>query len=224
MQGALIIGDVHGCIGELKALLDKHGGDRDVILVGDLVAKGPDSQAVVQCAREIGAASMRGNHEAHVMKWRKAHKRGEPVPAMRSVHREVAESLSEADWEYLEAMPYYKRLDDFGIVVVHAGFVPGVPLADQDRNDMINMRSIREDGSASKRMEDGNPWASLWPGPEHVVFGHDALRGLQQHAWATGIDTGCVYGRSLTGLLLPEHEIVSVAAKKMWCDPMLGGA
>ena len=71
------------------------------------------------------------------------------------------------------------------------------------------MRSITDDGRPSKRIE-GAPWAALWTGPEHAVFGHDAIRGLQQHPLATGLDTGCVYGRELTALLLPAHQLVSV--------------
>ena len=51
----IAIGDVHGCIDELKALLrkcDYHPGDT-IIFLGDLVCKGPDSLSVVQMAREI---------------------------------------------------------------------------------------------------------------------------------------------------------------------------
>jgi hypothetical protein len=56
------------------------------------------------------------------------------------------------------------------------------------------------------------PWAEVWQGPPRVIFGHDARRGLQQHDWAIGLDTGAVYGKQLTGIILPEQTLVSVDA------------
>jgi len=104
------------------------------------------------------------------------------------------------------------------VAVVHAGAVAGVPLEKQDREHLLTLRSIRDDGTPSKRVE-GTPWAKLWQGPERLVFGHDAVRGLQQYRFATGLDTGCVYGGRLTALILPEQRLVSVPARRAYVKP-----
>lgn len=211
MPNTIIIGDVHGCADELQSLTKACGyqrGDR-LVMVGDLVAKGPDSQGVVQYLRELGASSVRGNHDEHVLRYR----RGEP---MKKHHEQVAKTLTEADWGYLQRMPLYLELTELDVIVVHAGLMPKVPLVQQRPEDLIVMRSIDEQGKPTKRVDGGVPWASLWEGPRHAVFGHDAIRGLQQWPKATGLDTGCVYGRKLTALVLPEHRLVSVPARKVW--------
>ncbi|KAF7532895.1 hypothetical protein G7054_g7525 [Neopestalotiopsis clavispora] len=67
----IVIGDVHGQLKELKALLakveySKERGDH-VIFTGDLINKGPDSSGVVQLAMDIGASGVRGNHEDRIL-------------------------------------------------------------------------------------------------------------------------------------------------------------
>jgi hypothetical protein len=63
--------------------------------------------------------------------------------------------------------------------------------------------------------DDMVPWASEWPSNKpHVFFGHDAVRGLQVHPNATGLDGGCLYGRRLIALELPSRQIFWVDAKR----------
>ena len=216
----IVIGDVHGCLDELLALLQRCGrSDEDrVVLVGDLVAKGPDSAGVIQWARESGVDAVLGNHDAHVL-------RGLHGEDVKGEHRKIAEHLSAANAAWLEARPLWLPLDLGGDwpdretrwAVLHGGGVPGVPLPEQKREHLLNLRSITDDGQPSKRIE-GRPWASVWPGPEHIVFGHDAVRGLQQHPHATGLDTGCVYGRELTALVLPERKLVHEPARRAYAE------
>ena len=187
------------------------GPDDQVVLVGDLVAKGPDSAGVVAWAREEGVAAVLGNHDDHVWKARAGN------PDAKEHHLRVAKALRPADVDWLEALPLWLRVDAGGEphVVVHGGMVPGVAVEAQTRDHLLAMRSVRPDGSPSKKIE-GTPWGVLWKGPEHAVFGHDAIRGLQQHAHATGLDTGCVYGGQLTALWLHAHQLVSVAARRQY--------
>lgn len=225
MQRTIVVGDVHGCIDELEALLGPRGagwqrGDR-LVLVGDLVAKGPDSASVVALARERGALAVMGNHDHRVLHFRdvqrgKAKDDHEPKPDQ----QQVLDTLTAPDWKFLESMPLYLRLgpEQKGgpeTAVVHGGAVTGVPLEQQDPEHLMCLRSIREDGKPTRKLV-GTPWASLWRGPERLVFGHDAVRGLQQYQWATGLDTGCVYGGKLTALVLPERRLVSVEAKRAY--------
>jgi predicted phosphodiesterase len=218
MQRTIIVGDVHGCAEELRMLLRKcgHGkGDR-VVLAGDLVAKGPDSQGVVQYARENGVLAVLGNHDAFAL----GHKNEVDKERLQD-RRTYIRSLSAEDWAYLEALPHFLRLGDVRpggpeVLVVHAGLVSGIPVEDQRKEYLRSLRSIDDTGEPTSRLLVHFPWAAHWRGPEWVIFGHDAVRGLQQQPLATGLDTGCVYGRQLTAIVLPEGKIVQVAALKRY--------
>ncbi len=207
----LVVGDVHGCREELEDLLKaaELTTDDRLVLAGDFVAKGPDSQGVVQLAREKSALGVLGNHDAHVLNI-VAGKHGS------AHHREVAKSLTPADVEYLDRLPLWLDFAELNSLVVHAGLLLRTPLLEQPRDWCLNLRSFDLQGNPSKRVDAGVPWASRWAGPRFVYFGHDAVRGLQKHRHAWGLDTGCVYGKTLTAVWLPEQRMVTVPARRAW--------
>jgi len=187
-----------------------------VVLVGDLVAKGPDSAGVVAFARESGLRAVRGNHDEAVSRVRHGTQKGHPPERARPGHVRVARSLSAADFAWLDALPLHMALPAFNALVVHAGVVPGTPIERQKPIDLLTMRALTPHGHASPRLEDGVQWVTRYSGPEHVIFGHDALSGLQRTAFASGLDTGCVYGRELTALTLPDNRLVTVPARRAY--------
>src|SRR5262245_38667641 len=106
MRPTIVVGDVHGCLDELRRLLAAAGyraGER-LVLGGDLVAKGPDSPGVVQLVREEGAAAVLGNHDDHVLRARAVARGDLPPPSkgVRAEHQEVADALTRPDWMFLE--------------------------------------------------------------------------------------------------------------------------
>jgi hypothetical protein len=68
----------------------------------------------------------------------------------------------------------------------------------------------------SKAPETHRFWTHHWKGPERVIFGHTVCDRPLITEHAVGIDTGCVYGRSLTAVVLPSWERVSVPARRTY--------
>lgn len=241
MGRTILVGDVHGCPDELGDLLDRvryaQGVDA-LLLVGDLVARGPDSGRAVRRAQDAGARAVRGNHDERVLRfWRVAREHGRKR-ALEQVklgwhHKQAVEQLGDEEFAWLEALPCYLLLPLHNAVVVHAGLDPTLPVEHQEEEVLYTVRSIDAHGIPTRGLE-GEPWARVWKGPAQVVFGHDARRGLQLEGHATGLDTGCCYGRALTALVLEEGEPIpadtrarrrllhSVPARKTWC-PMGDG-
>jgi hypothetical protein len=223
----IVVGDVHGCAGELESLLDRvrfTSGDR-VVMVGDLIARGPDSRGVLAVVRQVGALTVRGNHEEKLLAWKQ---RG---GSLGEAHAHVASSLSDEDWRTLGAMPLWVDLPEHGLRVVHAGVVPGEPIEQTPVGALLRMRTIDREGRWSDQANAGPLWGSVYEGPPHVAFGHNAREELQVWPWATGLDTACVYGGRLSALVLDDHEpvprvaeavrarITSVAAARKYYSP-----
>jgi hypothetical protein len=150
-------------------------------------------------------------------------------------------------------LPYSIRIPDWKALFVHAGLIPNLLVEQHSRGELTTLRNIitigEEEGKtkfvATTRPEAGTPWINAWDEFQsheeehnrvHVYFGHDAKRGLQLGKFATGLDTGCLYGKyhstinltiscnvcwcnvftgkKLTAIVLPSREIFQVDAKK----------
>ena len=255
-KNILVIGDVHGCLQELRLLHQKaivangHCEFEHVILVGDLCNKGPDSLGVLHHVMLNAPRwrAVRGNHDNAGLQAACGDVRRQEKPKYAWIS-----GLQDEHVEFLSQLPYTLRIprDTLGdvqdAVIVHAGLVPGVPLEQQTIEAMITLRQVQRERTSGHYVAHGKkhgrddtvetattplydepiPWASVWKGPFHVIFGHDAKNGLQRYnkstgnhdniVTATGLDTGAVYGKQLTGMILPAQTLVSVDSLEVYC-------
>lgn len=166
------IGDIHGCIKTLKALLFdrlKITKKDKIFLLGDYVNRGPDSRGVLQLIytlRQDGyqVTPLMGNHEEMYV-------------------NDVGDSLPAHLLEMIRQMPRYLELDDF--ILVHAGFNFSRKNPLEDEEAMI-----------------WGPWDYLPPDPtftkgRKIICGHrpTSVPGIQEFidedAPVIIIDNGC---------------------------------
>ncbi len=227
----IFVGDVQGCREELEALIAAVGcraGDA-WYCVGDLVNRGPDSAGVLRRVRDLGARVVLGNHDLHLLRVAAGSRR----PSARDRFDGVLRS-PDADRliGWLAAQPVFLVEND--LVVVHAGLHPAwtdVPaiattanaaVADHVRGalderivfatevrycDAHGQRPLTDDPPPGPPFQ---PWDIFYKGERIVVCGHWARRGLVVGARLRALDTGCVYGGSLTAWIAEEDRIVQV--------------
>ncbi|MCT9097635.1 metallophosphoesterase family protein [Haloarchaeobius sp. HME9146] len=185
-----IVGDVHGCLEALEALLDTLAVDADdlVVFVGDLVTRGPDSAGVVSLVRESpNMVAVRGNTEQNVLDG-----------------TVDAPDLSQKQRQWLASLPVALSWDD--LLVVHGGIDPRKPLASHVPADLMEPGSLAASGT-------GRPyWWEFYSGPHRVFFGHRVFSAPLVSRYAVGLDTGCVYGNQLTAFDCTAGRTVSVPA------------
>jgi hypothetical protein len=209
MAKTIVIGDIHGCYAEFEDLLREIGETADdrLVSVGDLVAKGPENAAVLEFFRTRGnAEAVLGNHEYTLLR----HYRGEPVTLEKAHRRALAELGVDLDthMDWIARMPLYIELDSY--LVVHAGIRPGRAINEQTLEDLTELRCV--DGPTPGTRV-GTPWFECYQGEKKVIFGHWVFDSPLVRKNVIGLDTGCVYGGSLTAVVLPEERIVSVPAR-----------
>lgn len=218
MQHRIVIGDVHGCADELHALLEEiqPGAEDEVIFLGDLVNRGPDPHGVFDIARSLPRMrALWGNHELRLLRYRQ-----QKNPALlRPRDWETLSRLTLDDWDFIEhRMEGPLFLEAQNTILVHAGFLPGIPWQAQSLEVTTHIQVVGPDGKPYKRGEclKGIPWQHLWQAPPYVIYGHTPRQRIERQPWSLGIDTGCVLGGKLTACILPQKEIVQVPARKQY--------
>ncbi len=230
-----IVGDIHGCIDELRELLDLLGYDvstpdgsilapagRTAVFLGDLVDRGPNSMAVLRLVMdmvETGAAiCLIGNHDDKL--WRKLI--GRNVQLKHGLAETVAQltrepsAFQELLRRFLGELPAHCVLDGGRLVVAHAGLTASLHGRETGR-----ARDFALYGATTGRLDAvGFPirldWAMDYVGHARVIYGHTPVA---EPRWTNGtinIDTGCVFGGRLTALRYPELELVSVSARETY--------
>lgn len=225
----VVVGDIHGCLEEFDELLKKiqyHKETMRLVLLGDLMDRGPDPVGCVRRAREMKLECVMGNHEEKHLRWHKHEtKRLETGKAnpMRHMAPEAAaanEALNDQDWTFLKNLPVKIDLGRRWWAL-HAGCEPRYTLDKQDPKQIMRVRYVNEQGVAQSLNHDlSQPegtvyWDQLWHGPESIIYGH-CVHDLQnirstfyQDVAMVGLDTGCCFGGHLTAALLKQEVVWS---------------
>ncbi|HST52525.1 MAG TPA: metallophosphoesterase [Pyrinomonadaceae bacterium] len=214
MSRTVVVGDVHGCYEELVALVEKvalKASDR-LVCVGDLVVKGEKNREVLDLfISDKRFSSVTGNHDrALVEHWKGG--RAELKPAQKKCRDEL-EDGRERYMAFLDSLPCYIDLGSH--VVVHAGLRPGVALEEQSVEDLTELRTLGPDRTS----REGLPWYEVYEGERIALFGHWPASPPRRGPRAVGLDTGCVYGYSLTAYVVETGEFFSVPALRTYDQP-----
>lgn len=244
----IFIGDVHGCLEELKELLTlvQPSSDDRLAFVGDLVDRGPDSIGVIRYVKNLickhpGSFCVAGNHESKVLRQKD---RGQ-------FRQEWTNNASEEDWLFLDSLPLFKKLPELNTTAVHAGFYPrffqyypeGIGACEEkwrtlrdkkvDRaRRFLFVRYVNPKGhpvSLGDETSDDVFWTERYLGQEgYVFYGHQPYLNPPAPKltdYTCGLDTACVFGGRLTAAVVENDsrkaEFISVKAKEVYASPRL---
>jgi serine/threonine protein phosphatase 1 len=229
-----VIGDIHGCLDELRRLvegLSLASGDR-LVFLGDYVDRGPNSKGVLnyilelQKREDLEIICLKGNHEDMFLAYLGLPGRhgdmflynggyatliSYGVSAKQSSLDEITSRISPDHIDFLKSLRTYFVMEPF--LFVHAGINPSKPLAKQTDNDLLWIRD--EFIHHPHRL------------PYTVLFGHTPrISVLFDLPYKIGLDTGLVYGNKLSCLEIVEKvlyqinrgqkEVTRIAAASEW--------
>ncbi|CAG9610465.1 bis(5'-nucleosyl)-tetraphosphatase PrpE [Pseudoneobacillus rhizosphaerae] len=234
-----IIGDIHGCFQEFRALTTElgyewtdniplHPEKRKLAFVGDLTDRGPMSLKVIDVVWELvmkyGALYSPGNHCNKLYRFFLGNK----VQISHGLETTVAEyeNLNKSDqkkirskfMELYEKAPLYQVLDGGELVVSHAGI----------REDYIGKSHsgvktfVLYGDITGEKNPDGSPvrrdWAKQYKGKALVAYGHTPVKEVRWVGNTVNLDTGAVFGGKMSALRYPEKEIVSVPSSMPYVE------
>ncbi|MDO3378953.1 metallophosphoesterase family protein [Geoalkalibacter halelectricus] len=205
----LAVGDVHGCLRPLETLMDQVApGPRDqVVFLGDYIDRGPDSAGVVDYLCDFGrrfpaTVFLKGNHEAMFLDFLAGRDRYSFLAnggqaTLDSYEQRGLEIIPAEHLRFFNNLRLYYEIPDF--IFVHAGLLPGLPPNRQSEEDLLWIRN--------QFLSSGYSWNKT------VVFGHTPQdNGPLVQPGRLGLDTGAVYGRTLTCCEVRTHRFWSVPA------------
>lgn len=141
------IGDIHGHYAHLKQLLEfmPLAPEDTIVLLGDVIDRGPDSAAVLRQIHELKKAYpvifLRGNHEAMLLQ---ARRNREHLPfwiecgggaTLDSYRAKSFDDIPDEDWRLFESSLLYHETDD--TIFVHANLDPNLEMSDQSESDLL---------------------------------------------------------------------------------------
>lgn len=205
------IGDVHGCASLLREAIWPHlGSGAELIFLGDLIDRSPEpegDQQVLELVRELkanpeayglaGVTVLRGNHEQMLLDALEEESPGEATELWEWNGGDpdfLPAAREHQGW--LQSLPLTAERGDY--LFVHAGVRPGVPLQQQQADDLLWIRG---------------PFLSGPHGlPYRVVHGHSFRSDYRvtRLPHRIGIDTGAFKSGQLTALELDPwaaHEL-----------------
>lgn len=227
-----IIGDIHGCFSELQELTKKlsyswesgvpiHPQDRKLAFVGDLTDRGPESLKVIEVIYELvinrkKAYYTPGNHCNKLYRYflgnrvQISHGLETTVAELEALKGGEKQRVREMFIKLYEQNPLYLNLDDGKLVIAHAGI-----REDDIGKDPSKVKTFVLYGDITgEKHPDGSPvrrdWAKKYRGKATIVYGHTPVPKPRIIHNTYNIDTGAVFGGSLTALRYPEMAIVSV--------------
>jgi len=214
MNKIFAIGDIHGCLGDLQRLIQVIAADPQsdtLVFLGDFIDRAPGGREVVDYVltlkKDYGKViCLSGNHESMFMRYIDGK---DEDPYLANGGRMTLQAYGISRWDaplvrkgkiprehlrfFESLLPYYET-DQY--IFVHAGLLPGLPLADQDIHDLHWIRQTFIDSE----YDFGKP----------VIFGHTHFTAPLVTANKIGIDTGAVYGGKLTCVELPTLKFYQV--------------